>query len=249
MKFSPSTNNEHLAIMTKKVSNQLVLKSDEELVESLKTLPDDIDFNHVDGDFNTLLYLASANNYSKTVEYLLNTRKVSPDIKVTEKLTAAHIAASSGHTEVLSQLVKANEIKLSEKDAYEETPLFRAIGNAPDKKLLDTVNLILKKDDSAVNMTNEDGIYPIEVALQRTKPDIIKLLLDHKADVSQRCYQSATDRMIHESKPSSQFGGAMVFFLGSTHNEALRECAKLITERYNSIHFVEETKKSSKTAH
>lgn len=246
MKFSPSKNKEHLALITKKASsNILILKSDEELVESLKTLPDDTDFNHVDGDFNTILYLASVNNYTKTVEYLLNTRKVCPDIKFTQNLTAAHIAAAKGQTEILSQLLNAG-IKLEEKDAYGETPLFRAIGNTPDNKLFETVKILLEKDDKAVNIVNEDGVYPIEVALQRTKPEIIKLLLDHKADVSERCYQSAGNLILHQSKPSSQFGGATVFFLGSAHNVILKECAKLIIDKYNSTHLVEKLTKPQK---
>lgn len=246
MKFSPSTNKEHLALITKKGSpNTLILKSDEELVESLKTLPDDTDFNHVDGDFNTILYLASANNYTKTVEYLLNTRKVCPDIKVTEKLTAVHVAAAKGHTEVLDLLLKT-DIKLTTKDAYGETPLFRAIGNTPDDKLFETVKKLLDKDDKAVNVVNEDDIYPIEIALQRTKPEIITLLLDHKAEVSKRCYQSAGNLMISQSKPSGQFGGLMVFFSGSSHNDALKKCANVIINRYNATHLAEEIKAPKK---
>ena len=65
MKFSPSSNSEHLDIITKSNSMGLVLKSDEELVESLKSLPEEINFDVPDADFNTILYLAAANNYTQ----------------------------------------------------------------------------------------------------------------------------------------------------------------------------------------
>lgn len=146
MKFSPSSNKDHLmAIMKPSIEDgkTLVLKSDQELVDSLKTFPQEIDFNAIDPTFNTILYLASANNYPQTVAYLLTERHVNPNVKVCENLMAAHIAAVGGHTDVLKLLAACPGIRFAEQDQFGETPLFRALGNAPEKKLCDTVTVIL----------------------------------------------------------------------------------------------------------
>ncbi|KTC83104.1 ankyrin repeat domain-containing protein [Legionella cincinnatiensis] len=240
MKFSPSTNPEHLEVITKPTLKRLVLKSDEELTESLKSLPKEIDFDVPDGDFNTVLYLAAANNYIKTVSYLLLERKVNPNIKVSEDLTAAHIAAANGHIDVLEKLASCEDIKFNEKDQYGETPLFRAIGNAPDEKLLEIVRLIVNKDPSSISVPNEDGIFPIELALQRQHRSVIQLLLENGADVNKRCSETAANMMMSQSVPSRQFANAFVFFTGSTENNNLRQCAKLIIEAYNKQHLAED---------
>lgn len=122
MTFSPSSNPKHLEAITKTTSRGLMFKSDAELMESLKSLSDEMNLDEPDGEFNTILYLAAANNHVKTVSYLLSERKVNPNIKVSENLTAAHIAATNGHIEVLEKLVRCEDIKLAEKDKYGETP-------------------------------------------------------------------------------------------------------------------------------
>lgn len=248
MKFSPSLNPKHLEVITKPTSRGLIFKSDAELLKSLKSLPDEINFDVPDGEFNTILYLAAANNYVKTVDYLLFEKKVNPNIKVSENLTAAHIAAAKGHHEVLKKLVRCEGIKLAEKDKYGETPLFRAIGNAPTEKLLDIVRLIVMTDASTISVTNEDGISPIELALQRQHPSVIQLLLEHGADVSKRCSSAAAGMMMTRSIPSSQFGGAFVFFTGSAENDNLRQCAKLIIEAYNKQHLAADLKETTSSS-
>jgi uncharacterized protein len=236
MKFSPSSNPSHLDAITRATPSGLVFKPDEQIVESLQTLPKETDFNEVDGDFNTLLYLAAANNHDKTVSYLLTERKVDTNVKVNENLTAAHIAAANGHTGILEMLVKCEEIRLSEKDKYGETPLFRAIGNAPVDKLLATVSLLISADPTSIEVVNEDNTSPIELALQRQHPSVIKLLLDNGAKVSEQCSHQAVTMMMARSTPSSQFGGAFVFYTGTQANDNLRQSAKLIIETYNKQH-------------
>ena len=203
------------------------------------------DFNYADGQFNTILYLAAANNCKKTVEYLLNVRNVDPNVKVSEGLTAVHIAARQGFAVVLSQLANVKGIQLSEKDAYGETPLFRAIGNAPTSELNAIVRAILEKDEASVNIPNEDGIYPIDLALMRKNAAVVTTLLQHGSVVSERCYQDAANMMLAKSQPSSLFGGASVFFIGSGDNSAIRDCAKLVIEAYNSRHLTTNLRNSS----
>ncbi len=240
MKFSPSSNREHLKAITKATSRRLMFKSDAELMESLKSLSDKMNFDEPDGEFNTILYLAAANNHVKTVGYLLSERKVNPNVKVSENLTAAHIAATKGHNEVLEKLVRCEGIKLAEKDKYGETPLFRAIGNAPYEKLLDTVRLIIMAAPDTISVTNEDGISPIELALQRQHPSVIQLLLENGANVNKKCSIAAAEMMMSRSVPTRQFDGAFVFFAGSSKNDNLRQCAKLIIEAYNKQHLAED---------
>ncbi|WP_392537583.1 ankyrin repeat domain-containing protein [Legionella sp. 227] len=242
MKFSPSSNPKHLAAITKPTLRGLVLKSDDELIESLRSLPDEINFDVPDGDFNTILYLAAANNYVKTVSYLLSERKVNPNVKVSEDLTAAHIAAAIGNIGVLEKLASCEGIKFVEKDIYGETPLFRAIGNAPDEKLLEIVHLIVNADIASISVPNEDDTFPIELALQRQHSSVIQLLIEKGADVSKRCSIVAAEMMMSRSIPSSQFNGTHVFFTGSSKNDNLRQCAKLIIEAYNKQHLADDLK-------
>lgn len=93
----------------------------------------------------TVLYVASANNRIKTAEYLLNVRKVDPNIAVSEALTAAHVAAMVGNDEILKLLVNIDNLTLSVKDQFGETPLFQALGQAPDEKLEKTIRLLPSK--------------------------------------------------------------------------------------------------------
>ncbi len=240
MKFSPTTNPEHLQVIIKPTLNKLIFKSDEELTESLKSLPKEIDFDVPDGDFNTILYLAAANNYIKTVSYLLSERKVNPNIKVSEDLTAAHIAAANGFIDILEKLASCDNIQFNEKDQYGETPLYRAVGNAPDENLLAIIRLIINKDPSSISVPNEDGVFPIELALQRQHLSAIYLLLENGADVNKRCSITAANMMMSQSIPSKQFANAFVFFNDSAKHNNLRQCAKLIIETYNKQHLAED---------
>lgn len=233
MKFSPKTNYEHLAALIKQSPKGFVIKSDDELLESLKKLPNDIDLNYVDGDFNTVLYLASANNCIKTVDYLLNIRKVDPNVKVTENLTALHIASTNGFIEIVKLLVNVPGIKILEQDKYGETPLFRAVGNAPDKVLAALINILIAKDKNIVSITNEDQIGAIELALQRQAPAVIKILLENGAKVSAECRDFAANMLLQRSEKSSIFNGAHTFYTGNQSNSTLLECAKLIINAYN----------------
>jgi ankyrin repeat protein len=227
MNFSPKTNPKHKEVIFKQTYQGLVMKSDEELVESLKTLPEDTNFDYIDGEYNTMLFLAAANNRVKTVEYLLQERKVNPNFKVSEDLTAAHIAAKSGYTKVLKALIKCPGILLAEKDMYGETPLFRAIGSAPANTLIATVILLVHAQKEAVLISNEDNVEPIELALQRKSSAVIRLLLDNGATVSERCVQVAATMLVGNGQRTRQ-NNVFVFELNNPTTEDVYECAKLI---------------------
>lgn len=116
----------------------------------------------------------------------------------------------------------------------------RRLGNAPDEKLLDTVRLIIMAAPDTISVTNEDGISPIELALQRQHSSVIQLLLENGADVSKKCSIVAAEMMMSRSVPTRQLGSAFVFFTGSTKNDNLRQCAKLIIEAYNNQHLADD---------
>ncbi|KTD60939.1 Ankyrin repeat protein [Legionella shakespearei DSM 23087] len=233
MKFSPSTNQQHLAAIIKQIPSGFILKSDSEMLQGLKALPEDVDFNQADGDFNTVLYLAAANNCSDTIDYLLEVRKVDPNITVSDGLTAAHIAAMTGNLKALQALMKSEQIELSIQDDFGETPLFRALGNLAEAKGMDIVSLLIEKDQTAVLIPNEDNTDPLELALQGKRPGYVEILLDNGAQVSERCRDMSVAMMLERSKPSPHFGGANVLFTGDIENANLRACAKLITEAYD----------------
>lgn len=233
MKFSPSTNPNHFETLFKQTTEGFELRSDVELVNHLKLLPEDTDFNHVDNDYNTVLYLAAANNRVLATEYLLNIRKVNPNVKVSDGLTAAHIAAHNGLTDVLKLVIQA-ESDLTIQDNFGETPLFRAIGNVPHQKLTDTISILLEKDTKAVAIANEDKIHPLELALVRNDLATIDILLAKGAKVTDRCYSQAGEMMVAESKPVA--GGFLMFSKNLPGNEILCSCAKRIIDEYNYSH-------------
>jgi uncharacterized protein len=236
MKFSPSSNQQHFAVIIKQIPSGLIVKSDAEMLEGLKALPDDIDFNHADGDFNTVLYLAAANNCPATIDYLLKVRKVDPNVTVSDGLTAAHIAAMTGNLKALKALMTSEKIDLSKQDNFGETPLFRALGNLSEAQGMDTVIMLIEREQAAVLISNEDKLSPLELALQCKRPGYVEILLDNGAEVSERCRDMASIMLLQKSKPSSHFAGANALFTGNTEHANILACAKLINEAYNKQH-------------
>lgn len=230
MQCRPSKIKEHLQALFRVTPHGLEIKSDDEMLAGLKSLPQDIDFNFVDGVYNNPLYLAAANNHVKCVRYLLEERRVNPNVKVSDKLTAAHIAAMCGFVEVLTLLVKCPGIQLSELDQFGETPLFRAIGNAPVATLEATVKLLIESDPKCVLIPNEDNVEPLGIALMRKRLAVINLLIKAGAVISDTCYATAGNMMQACAKPTNN--GFMVL-LHTADNEATRNCARVIITTYN----------------
>lgn len=233
MKFNPSSNQQHRDAIIKQMPSGLAVKSDSEMLEGLKALPDDMDFNHADGDFNTVLYLAAANNCSETINYLIKVRNVDPNVKVSDGLTAAHIAAMAGNLKALQALMKSEHLNVSIQDNFGETPLFRAIGNLSEAQGIDVVSLLIDKDKTAVLIPNEDKVDPIEIALQGKRPGYVEILLDNGAQVSERCRDMAVAMMMGKIKPSSHFSGVNVLFKGDIESANILACAKLVSEAYD----------------
>ncbi|CAM2763526.1 ankyrin repeat domain-containing protein [Legionella worsleiensis] len=226
----------------------MALKPDDELVVSLHSLSGDIDFNHFEEGFNSILYLAAANNRLKSLDYLLTHRHAAPNLKVTEQQTAAHIAARHGYINILERLALCEGISFSEKNQYGETPLYQAIGNAPSGQLVAVVQILLAKDPGAISIPNEDGLFPIDLALNRKEPAIIKLLIERGAQVTKKLVDIAADMLLCESQSTGTGKGSFLFFIDSPEKERLRESAKIIIQAWNKMHLHEEIESSSQAS-
>lgn len=230
MKFSLSSDLAHQNIFFKLSTQGITIQTDDELLAGLKTLPEEMDFNIPDGDYNTILFLAAANNRIKTLTYLLTERKVDPNVKVTENSTAAHIAARFGHTEVLKALINCKEIKLLKRDKYGETALIKAIGNAPENKVLECAKLLIAAAPGLVSIPNEDNVMPIEYALNRQLASVINLLIDNKAEITESCSARAVEMMLSNSVPDKIGSNGVMLFKSGPENSNLKTCCKLIIE-------------------
>ena len=247
MKFS-STNREHAAaIFSRTGSGKIKLKSDDELVRSLRDLPGDTDFNHYDGRINPILILAAANNRPKTVAYLLHTRKVDVNIQGAEKITALHYATLKGNTAITALLLQNSHIRLDEtcRDKYGETPLFKILSHPeiPEKQVFIVVRLLLEYAPKLANIVNEDGLPPIAFAAVRKAPRLVRLLLGKDAEVSKKCRDFLFSEMMKNSitVPLPRTSpGITLFSVTTPEMSALRDCVNQVVDAYNKQHLLED---------
>lgn len=235
MKFSPSTNSVHLSVITaRSLSDSFELREDDDLLERLKLLPNDIDFDCFDGHLNSILYLAASQNHIKTIEYLLKERRVNPNITVSDGLTALHVAAHVGCLDAVKLLLDDTRTQLDIKDDFGELALFRAIGNAPKHILFDIVSAFIPKmTQSILEETNEDGLDLLSLSTLRHSSSVIQLLLNEGAKVSDTCYHIAGDLLIRNSRASSNYSNSF-YMQSNAQTEAILESSKLIIETYNN---------------
>jgi uncharacterized protein len=236
VKFSPSSNPEHVSVLlaTESTRGKGTLRTDDDLLAQLKQLPDEMDFDYFDGDSNSLLYFLARHNLVKSVSYLLEVRKVDPNLTVSDGLTAAHIAAYYGHWEVLTLLVADGRTQLDIQDNFEETALYRAVGHAPVETLVETVSILVSKmTPQALAIKNEDGYEPLRVAFSKGAHEVVKLLLNAGCCVSMDCFLSAhffVSRMSDEAEEST-------LRKGSVFSSESKEClvsANLIMDTFQS---------------
>lgn len=238
MIFNPSKNIEHLkAIFVKSPSGVYALKSDDALVEGLKTLPESIDLNFVDEQFHTILYFASINGRAHTVKYLLEERCINPNHTVKDNLTAFHGAALNGHLDVMD-ILASHGVNMAAVNIYGETALVKAINHLDGERLDATVDFIINKSPESIFIANEDGLPPIGFALLKKSPSVIKKFLDAGSDVSKHLLQLAGTMLMEQSKHESD--KIHSFFRKTPQQENLYQSAMLIINAYNQKHLVED---------
>ncbi|CAK5142511.1 unnamed protein product [Aphanomyces euteiches] len=177
--------------------------------------------NSTDKHGNTPLYWASLRGHLETVKELLSSG-ARADISNHRDETALHKAAEHGHFNIVKELLAHNanvnkqtyedktalywasargnleivKILLEKKAKASivnencETPLFRAIVEGH----FDIVVALLEASDPSVNKANYEDATPLHEASKKGKLDIVKLLLDHGADVDSTDQDGRTAR-------------------------------------------------------
>ena len=241
MKFNPSQNDDHFNVLFFEYSpGKYRLKADSDLLDSLKALPEAIDFDHVDEKYHSILFYASINGRINTVKYLLEERGVNPNQAVQEDLTAFHGAARNGHLDVMNILF-SHGAKLSAVNVYGETALIKAIDYLEGERLDKVVDFIVSHSPESVSKPDEDGNLPISFALMKKAPSVIKKLLDAGSDVTKENYQEAVSMI--RAHCQYQSANNARFFRTTPDQENVYQSAKLIVEAYNEKHLVEDLAK------
>ena len=135
-----------------------------------------------DGDGDTLLHYAAAQNRLPVIKYLLHEIKCSPRLINNEGQTALHLAAKHGHIELLKYIIDETDCPLTPIDDYGQTPLFLAAGNGQ----LDVVKYFtLEKqcDIHVVTSSKEIFAFPsgqtlLHVASRGGNWDIVRFLVE-----------------------------------------------------------------------
>lgn len=132
----------------------------------------------------TSLMYAALGKQQHTISYLLQTRRETAgvqsyvDAESTNGWTAVMIAAAKGFRSVVAQLVEEGNADPWLADAYQWTPLMRAI----DNRHTDVVAYLLGLDNVPLNQQNENGATALHVAAERGDILTVQLLLERGAD-------------------------------------------------------------------
>jgi uncharacterized protein len=239
VKFSRRLNPEHACVLfTKNLEGKKVVRTDDDLLAQLKLLPYEMDFDYFDGDANSLLYFLACHNLVESITYLLDVRKVDPNLRVSDGLTAAHIAAFYGHSESLAVLVADRRTQLDIQDRFKETALYRAVGHAPCDKLFETISVLISRmTPEALAIKNEDGYEPLMIAFTRKVSSVVSLLLSAGCNVSSHCFYAAARLDSEMSDEVEQSTLRKVTVFSPTSKQEKMECltsVKLIMDAFKS---------------
>jgi len=145
-----------------------------------------VNVNITDAFDRTPLNLAALNGFVHIVECLTTSRAGRIDfvLRFSDRTTALHCAASSGHVDVVRFLLDRELIDVNATNRRGDTPLHLVVpwGRA------DVVRCLLARERIDVNATNCDGDTPLHAAVRRCgRVDSIELLLaDRRVDVNVR---------------------------------------------------------------
>lgn len=154
--------------------------------ETLIALGADVNAQRTD-DKMTPLYLASSWNHYMAVRLLLE-HGADANIPIVKGYSPLHTAASNGFFNVVRLLLDYGaDVNIPDIDGY--TPFHYAAS-----KGCNLIELLIEKV-SNVNLRTKRGRTPLYVAVKNQHEQIIKLLLEHKADVSMGYSEDTEERI------------------------------------------------------
>lgn len=171
-----------------------------DLLETLLGLGLQLDDRSFTGG-TSLMYAALGQQYAM-IHHLLNAKRGDSDFQTyvdaasTNGWTAVMIAAAKGFDGVLQQLVEEGGADVWLADAYQWTPLMRAI----DNRHTAVVQYLLSLDQPALNRTNENGATALHVAVERGDVATVRQLLARNIDPDIRDSAQRTARDIAISR-------------------------------------------------
>lgn len=131
----------------------------------------------------SLMYAALGRQHAM-ISYLLNARRGMGDFQryvdaeSANGWTALMIAAAKGFDSVVEQLVHEGDADAWLADAYQWTPLMRAI----DNRHTAVIRFLLEMDKQVLNAINENGATALHVAVEKGDARTVKLLLGGSID-------------------------------------------------------------------
>ena len=183
----------------------------DDIVRALIRAPD-VNLNVRTKDGNTPLYLAVINGMVASARLLIDAG-ADINIPDKYQQTALHLAASNGHSSIVGDLIKAPDVNLNVRNEDGNTPLDVAVmsGREQSAQLLidagadinisdnkqrtalhmaacngynDIVDALIKRPDVSLNVRNENGDTPLNVAADNGRAASARLLIDAGADIN-----------------------------------------------------------------
>ena len=175
--------------------------------ETLIALGADVNAQRTD-DKMTPLYLASSWNHYVAVRLLLE-HGADANIPNVKGYSPLHVAASNGFFNVVRLLLDYGaDVNIPDIDGY--TPFHYAASQG-----CNLIELLIEKV-SNVNLRTKRGRTPLYIAVKNQHEQIIKLLLEHKADVSMG-YSEDTEERIYLVRGKDRGKPAWHYVLADKH--------------------------------
>lgn len=132
----------------------------------------------------TSLMYAALGKETGMISYLLDATRGAAnfqsyvDAESTNGWTAVMIAAAKGFDDVVQQLVEEGQADAWRADAYQWSPLMRAI----DNRHASVIHYLLELDQPLLSSVNENGATALHVAVEKGDVETVKLLLNKSID-------------------------------------------------------------------
>lgn len=139
--------------------------------------------NAADGKGFTALYSAAGSDCGVSTAAALLSKGADPNVKNVYGQTALHQAASQGVPKIV-ELLLANKADVNSISSEGFTPLHAAACNGKNDTRKTVVEILLKSGANVNAKIPRSGETPLHKAIFRGDVEVVKLLLDHGADVN-----------------------------------------------------------------